>query len=610
VKRHRRLPFGAELAQGGVRFRVWAPAARRVGCRIAGAMPTTLPMRPAPGGWFELTTALAGAGTRYQYDVDGVLVPDPASRFQPEDVGGPSEVIDPEDFHWSDPSWAGRPWEEMVLYELHTGAFCPTGDFAGIAGRLDHLVDLGVTGIELMPVADFPGRWNWGYDGVLLFAPDHRYGRPDDLKRLVALCHARGLAILLDVVYNHFGPEGNYLHLYAPQFFTDRHQTPWGAAIDFDGPSARPVRDFFVENALYWLEEYHFDGLRLDAVHAIRDGSASDILNEIAAAVRAALDATRAIHLVLENDRNEARYLGRANGAPRAFTAQWDDDWHHALHVAATGASGSYYDDYVDHPARHLGRALAEGFAYQGEASVHRGGAARGEPSPELPPTAFVSFLQNHDQVGNDAYGRRLSRLAGDATLHAASAILLLSPQIPLLFMGEEWGAVQPFYFFCDFSGDLAAAVRDGRRRGFARILEFLDPGAPEPIADPIAETTFLRSVLDWRARAHPDHARIAERHRTLLALRRREIVPRLAGITGRCASWRELGDRAVLVSWRLGDGSTLELAANFSSAAVLASGIRRPGRCLYATAPDAGGADLPPASATFVLAAGVRDER
>jgi maltooligosyltrehalose trehalohydrolase len=265
MKRHHPLPFGAELVDGGARFRLWAPAARRVDCRFEGDGAKTLPMRPCEDGWFELTTTAAGAGTRYRYQVDGTPVPDPASRFQPEDVSGPSEVIDPAAFDWRDRSWTGRNWEEMVLYELHAGTFSATGDFTGVERHLDHVADLGVTGIELMPVADFPGRWNWGYDGVLLFAPDHRYGRPEDLKRLVEACHTRGLAILLDVVYNHFGPEGNYLHLYARQFFTERHHTPWGAAIDFDGPRSGPVRDFYIENALYWLEEFHFDGLRFDA---------------------------------------------------------------------------------------------------------------------------------------------------------------------------------------------------------------------------------------------------------------------------------------------------------------------------------------------------------
>ncbi len=312
---------------------------------------------------------MQGPGSRYRFRIDGdLLVPDPASRFQPESVDGPSEVIDPRAFEWADQGWRGRAWEEAILYELHVGAFTERGDFAGVAQRLDHLVALGVTAVELMPVAECPGEFNWGYDGVYPFAPERCYGRPEDLKALVEAAHARGLMLLLDVVYNHFGPQGNHLPRYAEPFFTKRHRTPWGAAIDFEGEQSRTVRDFFIHNALYWLEEYHFDGLRLDAVHAIHDSSKPDILTELAEAVHERLG-HREVHLVLENDRNEARRLERdAQGRAPLYSAQWNDDIHHTLHVLLTGERKGYYADYAERPIRQLGRCLATGFAYQGEA--------------------------------------------------------------------------------------------------------------------------------------------------------------------------------------------------------------------------------------------------
>ena len=381
-------------------------------------------------------------------------------------VHGPSEVVDPNAYNWSDDDWPGRAWEEIVLYELHLGTFSESGDFAGAVRHLDHLCRLGVTAVELMPIAEFPGQRNWGYDGVFPYAPSSRYGRPEELKSLVEACHSRGLAILLDVVYNHFGPEGNYLPAIAPDFFTERYHTPWGAAIDFAGSHNRAVRDYFIHNALYWLEEYHFDGLRFDAVHAIYDDSHPDIVAEIGETIRRQLP-DREIHLVLENDRNEARLLTRRNGRPERFTAQWNDDLHHSLHVLITGETAGYYQDYAADPAASLARALAEGFAYQGEPSPFRDGKPRGEPSAGLPPTAFVAFLQNHDHIGNHPFGTRLAARASEAALHAGLAIMLLSPQIPLLFMGEEWASQRPFAFFCDFEPQLA---QSGAGRAAPRV--------------------------------------------------------------------------------------------------------------------------------------------
>ena len=562
------MPFGAEPAGGTLtRFRLWAPAAHAVELLI-GTGALRLPMTATPDGWRELVVD-APAGTCYRYRIDGKLeVPDPASRFNPEDAHGPSEVIDPGAFEWVDGDWRGRLWEEAVLYELHVGTFSPAGTFAGVAAQLDYLSQLGVTAIELMPVADFPGTRNWGYDGVLPFAPDSSYGRPEDLKRLVAAAHARGLMVFLDVVYNHFGPEANYLHAYAEAFFSKRHQTPWGAAIHFDAEDSRTERDFFIHNALYWLEEYHLDGLRLDAVHAIIDDSEPDIVTEIAHAVREGPGLKRQVHIVLENDRNQSRYLPR-DAACKALqaSAQWNDDIHHAFHILITGERDGYYEDYAARPLCYLGRSLAQGFGYQGEPSPHREGAARGEPSAHLPATAFVSFLQTHDQVGNRALGERLCAIADPQALRAAVTCLLLAPSPPLLFMGEEFAASTPFQFFCDFGPDLAAAVTRGRRQEFARFARFRDPAAQAAIPDPNDLATFTASKLRWDEISRPPHSEWHALHRELLALRQRVIVPRLAGMLS--GGDFRIEDASVLrVQWTLGEGSRLHLVANFTAAA------------------------------------------
>jgi malto-oligosyltrehalose trehalohydrolase len=580
--------FGADLgAEGGVRFRLWAPGAENVAlCLYRDGGEQVVPLRPDAEGWCETRVSDAQAGERYHYIVTGDLrVPDPASRFQPEDVHGPSEVIDPA-YAWKHADWRGRPWHEAVIYELHVGTFTPAGTFRAAIDKLDHLADLGVTAIELMPVADFFGRRGWGYDGVLPYAPDSSYGRPEDLKALIDAAHGRGLMVLLDVVYNHFGPEGNYLPVYAPAFFTERHHTPWGAAINFDGAQSRPVRDFFIGNALYWLEEYRFDGLRFDAVHAIIDDSTPDILTEIAETVRARITG-RHVHLVLENDNNQARYLGRDGaGRARLYDAQWNDDSHHAFHVLLTGERAGYYPDYAEQTAAHLGRVVAEGFAYQGEASPHRQGAPRGEASAHLPPLAFVDFLQNHDQIGNRAFGERIHALAPPEAIEAALAVLLLAPAVPMLFMGEEWGSTRPFPFFCDFTGELADAVREGRRREFASFPEFQDPAARERIPDPLAEETFTSAKLDWEACTRAPHRERLALCRDLLDLRRREIVPRLSGSAGGGRHER-LDGSALRVIWQLGDGSELVLLANLApepAAAPSGAPSRASGRLLHAS--------------------------
>jgi maltooligosyltrehalose trehalohydrolase len=532
------MPFGAEvLAGGGVRFRFWAPGAKSVDLVVAQK---SIPLK-GKDGWYEHVEPKAGPGTQYRYRIDGeLLVPDPASRFQPQDVDGPSEVVDPKAYKWSDHAWTGRPWNEAVICELHVGTFTADGTYAGVAKRLKQLVDQGITAIELLPLADFAGKRNWGYDGVLPYAPDSAYGRPEDLKALIDAAHAAGLMVFLDVVYNHFGPKGNYLPRYAPQFFTDKHNTPWGAAIDFGKPE---VRQYFVHNVLYWLEEYRFDGLRFDAVHAIIDESPTHVLTEICQAVTKKFGSAK--HLVLENDANQARFIG-----PGKYTAQWNDDSHHAYHVLATGESDGYYVAYTDAPARHLARCLAEGFAYQGETSPFSK-EPRGEPSAHLPPSGFVDFLQNHDQIGNRALGERIISLADERPLKALTAIQLLAPSPPLLFMGEEWGCRQPFLFFCDFDGELGEAVRKGRREEFSRFASFKGT-----VPDPLAEGTFKQCVLDWNKR---EPVWLAH-YKKLLQLRARAIAPRKFGP----GKYRMLAERAFEVKW---DG--LALIANCGDAKV-----------------------------------------
>jgi maltooligosyltrehalose trehalohydrolase len=608
VPEHRvhRMPFGAEVFDGGVRFRLWAPAAKRVHVALeAGGDTVAIEMRNTADGWFELVTDAARPGSLYRYRIDdGLEVADPASRFNPHDVrGGPSVVVDPRAFEWTDTGWGGRSWHEAVIYELHTGAFSPTGGFRGIEARLGHLAELGVTIIELMPVSDFPGRFGWGYDGVLPFAPDSSYGTPEELKALIVAAHRHGLAVMLDVVYNHFGPEGNYLHAYAPQFFNPHHQTPWGAAINFDGPDCSTVRSFFVHNALYWLTEYRFDGLRFDAVHAIHDDSRQHIMDEIAVAVREGPGRERPIHLVLEHVGNQARYLAPP-GTHGKFDAQWNDDTHHCVHVILTGEHDGYYADYGDEPHRLLCRCLAEGFAFQGQRSAYRG-TRRGEPSAHLPPSAFVNFLQNHDQIGNRAFGERLGQLVSDPyALRAAAAVVLLAPSPPLLFMGEEWCAPQPFPYFCDFEPELAAKVHAGRREEFARFARFRDEAEWQRVPDPCAEATFASAKLDWGVVGDAPQAAWLDYTRQLLAIRRRDIVPLIPQvIRGRCAGLAKPGRLAV--EWTLRDGSALHLVANLSEQhAPAVSGPA--GRLLFCTHPvaEAGisGEELPPWSVTWLL--------
>ncbi len=584
------LRFGAELHRGGVTFRLWAPAAKRVEVMLD----RPYPMQAHAEGWYEVTIPGARAGTRYKYRIDGDMeVADPASHFQPQDVLGPSEVIDHDRFPWRTNGWRGRPWEDAAFLEAHVGTFTPGGTFRTAIEKLDHVVETGVTAIELMPIADFAGRRNWGYDGVLLYAPDSVYGRPDDLRALIDEAHARGLMVFLDVVYNHFGPEGNYLHHYAPTFFASAH-TPWGHAIDYNIPQ---VRAFAIGNALHWLERYRFDGLRLDAVHAIVETGRPSVLYDLSRVVGHFAAATgRMIHLVLENDDNRASFLDPcANPSEGKYRAQWNDDYHHAWHRLLTGEDSGYYRDYAPDPRRHIARVLSSGFAYQGEASPHRHGRSRGEVSAALSPLAFVNFLQNHDQIGNRPLGDRLAPRVPEAALAAALAITLLAPMPPLLFMGEEWGSTQPFPFFCDFQGALADAVRKGRQEEFKSA--YAEPG--DGVLDPLDEATFRSAVLDWDARTTLEGRRRLAWIRELLTTRRQEIVPQLASakfLAARCEQ------RILSANWLLADGKTLRMLANLADDGAELPRNFRPLRPIWGGDPPA---TLPPWSVFWSIGEG-----
>jgi maltooligosyltrehalose trehalohydrolase len=568
--------FGPRVAPEGTTFRLWAPAAKRVEL----VLDRFQRMQAQAEGWHEIHVAGAPVGTLYKFRIDGELeVPDPASHYQPGDVAGPSEVIDHEAFQWKANTWRGRPWQEATFLELHIGAFTREGTFRAAIEKLDHVAATGFTAIELMPIADFAGRRNWGYDGVLLYAPDSAYGSPDDLRALIDAAHARGIMMFLDVVYNHFGPEGNYLSRYAPQFFAPA-DTPWGSAVNYRIPQ---VRAFAIENALHWLSRYRFDGLRLDAVHAISEPGEPSVLTELSRAVgEFAASSGRTIHVVLENDDNRATLLDPNTDPPRGeYRAQWNDDYHHAWHVLLTRERGGYYRDYASDPAHHLARVLASGFAYQGERSEHRGGIRRGEASRSLSPLAFVNFLQNHDQIGNRPLGDRLSAQVDEQALAAALAVTLLAPMPPLMFMGEEWGSRRPFPFFCDFTGALADAVREGRRQEFKDA--YAEYGTQIP--DPLNESTFRSAALDWEMSATPQGSRRLELVHELLTIRKNALGPLLADAAFGSA---RLDGPLLSAHWYLGDRKRLMLLANLSDAEPAVSAPIPHGRTIWGKEPEA----------------------
>lgn len=565
------MKWGPQPLKGGrTRFSLWAPALEALALEIDGNEPLAM---TAEDGWF-VVEADAPPGTRYRFRLPGGdAVPDPASRRQDGGVHGWSVV--PDAHNWRHTDWRGQPWEETVFQEVHAGSL---GGFAGVAERLPDLAEIGFTAIELMPVAGVSGTRNWGYDGVLPYSVTEGLGTREELKHLIDTAHGLGVSVLLDVVYNHFGPDGNHIARYAPDFFRNDVHTPWGGAIDF---GQEPVARFFIDNALYWLGEYRFDGLRLDAVHAIADDA---FLDRLAKEVRAAFP-DRHIHLVLENEANDADRL------ERGYDAQWNDDFHNVLHVLLTGEDQAYYIDFADRPAEKLARCLSEGFIYQGDPSPNHDGKPRGMPSGHLPPTRFVSFLQNHDQIGNRALGERLTLLTDPDRLRAATGLLLLCPQIPLTFMGDETGSRSPFLFFTDFHDELADAVREGRRREFAKFPAFSDPQARANIPDPNALETFDRS----RPEPGPDADADAWRslYRDLLTIRRERIVPGLADAAAIGAE--AIGNKAVVARWRIG-GDVLTLAINLGEDAV---SLASPG--IPVTTIGAGMADDALAPASFV---------
>ncbi len=538
------MAWGPRAAGDGLtRFRLWAPDAAELRLEIDGA--GVVDMHAAGDGWFQ-AHAQAEPGTRYRFRLpDGLAVPDPASRRQEGGVHGWSVVTDPTGYDWQVSDWRGRPWEQSVIMEVHAGVL---GGFAGVAEHLERWCAMGITAVELMPIAAFDGTRGWGYDGVLPYAVHESYGTPEDLKALIDRAHGLGMMVMLDVVYNHFGPSGNYLGAYASGFFDEHAHTPWGGAVAVSRP---PVRRYFIDNALMWLQEYRFDGLRFDAVHAIADNG---FLDEMAVELRARCDQGRYIHLVLENEHNDPDRL-----SPGRYDAQWNDDFHNVLHVLLTGEDEGYYSAFSDSSTEKLARCLGEGFIYQGE-TPPGGDHARGAPSGHLRASAFVAFLQNHDQIGNRALGERLTDLTDPDRLRAATALLLLCPQIPLLFMGDETGSRSPFLFFTDFHDDLADAVREGRRREFAKFAAFADAETRERIPDPNAAATFEASF----PAPGPDAADWQAFYAELLAIRRAEIVPRLHD--ARPLGAAVLGDGAVVARWRMSDGSVLAIAINIGS--------------------------------------------
>jgi len=499
-------------------FRVWAPEAIQVEVEVGGEC---IPLTAREGGWWSADVATAGAGTDYAFVLDGDKpLPDPCSPWQPYGVHGPSRVLDHGAFAWTDQHWQAKPLSAAVIYELHVGTFTHEGTFEAVIERLDHLVNLGVTHIELMPVNEFAGSRGWGYDGVDLYAPHHTYGGPDGLKRLVDACHARGVAVLLDVVYNHLGPAGNYLGRFGP-YFTNCYATPWGQAVNLDGPGSDEVRRFFCDNALMWLREYHCDGLRLDAVHAIMDSSAVHFLEQLASEVKA-LEASLGRHLVLiaESDLNNPRVVWPQEIGGYGIDAQWSDDFHHALHTVLTGERDGYYADFGS--VADLGKALERAFVYDGRYSAFRR-RRHGRPPTRLSGHRFLGYLQNHDQIGNRAQGERSSHLMNTGRLKIASVLVFAAPFVPMLFQGEEWGATAPFQYFTDHEDlELGRAVTKGRREEFAAF-----GWNPEEVPDPQAQETFKRSKLDWSEREREPHVSLLDWHRHLIRLRRE--VPALA---------------------------------------------------------------------------------
>jgi maltooligosyltrehalose trehalohydrolase len=564
--------WGPKLhADGSVTFEVWAPALPNVSVEVGAE---TYPMCAMGGGWYSVTVKDVESDAAYFFVLpDGSRVPDPASRCQREGVFGPSSLWDHTGFGWTQDHWAGRPWEEHVFYEIHVGTFTADGTFTAAIDQLSRLADIGFTAVEIMPLAQFPGERGWGYDGVFPYAPHNAYGSPDDFKCFVDAAHSCGLAVYLDVVYNHFGPEGNVLPQLAPDFFQADNPTPWGDRIDF-GQEA--VRRFFLDNVLYWIEEYRLDGLRLDAVDQIEDLRDPHILQEISEAVRERFP-DRHVHLVVENPANGADLLANRRDGRRLFDADWNDEFHHAVHVAITGEDSGHYEPFADVPFAKIKTALAEGYLHEGKRTL----PIELRPSASLPPTAFVHFLQNHDQVGNRACGDRLHTTIERHRLRVLTEILVLSPQIPLFFMGDDHLSSRPFHFFSDYEGEIAEAIRANRPREAENFGGFPQGMRPEDIADPNDRATFTRSKLAWDQAQTPEVSEWQMFLAGLLAVRKEHVVPRLADAEGYAGSVVPSKDTSIFVDWRL-PGGLLRLRANLSPEPLDLDG--RLGRLVYAT--------------------------
>ena len=569
--------LGASIHDDGVFFRVWAPRRRSITLQLNGRSPVRL--RPVGDGYFETLVARLPPGSRYRYLLDDdVPRPDPASRHQPDGVHGASSVVDPRTFPWMDDGFRGHDLADLVLYELHVGTFTTAGTFEAVIPHLPHLVDLGITAIELMPIGQFPGSRNWGYDGVYPFAPQSTYGGPVGLRKLVNACHERGLSVLLDVVYNHLGPEGNYLGDFGP-YFTDRYRTPWGPAINFDGADARGVRRFVTASAAHWVREYHLDGLRLDAVHSVFDASPVSILKEVvAAAEHEGLAWRRPVHVMAESHDNERALVLPPDRGGVGLAAVWSDDFHHAVHAGLTAECSGYYRDFGR--PEQLARAIREGFAFQGEPAEYWR-RPRGTPSADLPGERFVICVQNHDQVGNRARGDRLSQLVSFEAVKLAAALLFATPALPLVFMGEEYGETAPFQFFTSFlDGELAAAVKRGRSEDLARFG--WEDAAPDP-GDP---ATFMRSHLNPSLRRAPRHRDLLAYYRRWLELRRTH--PALGARGKERAACDIAASGAVIVLDRRGpDDERVLLAANLTAERVLWAPPEGPWRVLLDSASD-----------------------
>lgn len=566
------LERGATLyTDGTVRFSVWAPRVKEMAVRFT-APARTVPMQRHAEGLHTVAVQGLKPGSRYFYLLDGARTrPDPVSRFQPEGVHGPSEVVDPGAFAWTDQSWKGMALRDLILYELHPGTFTPEGTFAAIIPYLDYLQnDLGITAVELMPVAEFPGSHNWGYDGAHLYAPHSAYGGPQGLKTLVNACHEKGLAVVLDVVYNHLGPEGNYLAEYGP-YFTDRYETPWGQAVNFDGEDSREVRRYVVDNALYWITEYHIDALRLDAVHGIFDASPTHILQELGEAVHAQANVLgRTVLVIAESDLNDTQVITDLAAGGWGLDAQWSDDFHHSLHALLTGERSGYYQDFGR--LADLGTAMTDGFVYQGQYSQFRQ-RRHGTPNRHLPGERFVVCSQNHDQVGNRAHGERLSTLVPFPALKLAAGLVLSAPNIPLLFMGEEYGETAPFLYFTSHTDPaLAQAVREGRRREFAPFAW------GQEVPDPQELETFQRSMLNHHTRAQGSSRALLRFYHEMLVLRKQSPTLHDCNKDHIKIMAPSEGPALIIHRWRLQEDELL-LVASFTALTVAVNPVLPPGR-------------------------------